>query len=217
MSSRQGAWTTLTRRTALTQVAAGGIAAIGLGIGSAAAQDATSEPGDERRGARRLSRVAGELRSELVPAIVAVHTQSDEELVASVKDYLDQLKEDRSITEEEASSLQQIVDIARSDADARTKIDQIKEISDKMAEEEDKASPIAVAIAGIAVAIVRRAEPSTSDETATPGAEAEDAGFWDRVKEGLVGALAGAVIGKAVAGEEGAVIGAIAGGLAGST
>jgi hypothetical protein len=216
VSNRQAASMTngLTRRAALTSATVGGIAAIALSTARAAAQDATSEPTDEGLSRLELARLAAELRTALVPVIVTTRTQSDDELAQSATDYLEQLKEQQNVTEEEGSALQQIVDAASSEGDDQTKIEKIEEIADNLSEEGDGASPAAVAIAGIAAAIARRDERSSSSDAATPAAEETD--FWDRVKRGIVGALAGAAIGGVIAGEDGAVIGAIAGGLAGA-
>jgi hypothetical protein len=209
MSTRQETSITsgLTRRTALTHVAAGGIAAIALSTTRVAAQETEPLPPLE------LARRAGEMRSALVPVVVKIHAQSDQELDQSATESLDQLKEQQNVTEEEASSLQQILDEVSSEDDDQTKIEKIQAIADKFGEEGVDASPAALAIAVIALAIARRDERSASGETATPSAEEEGADFWDRVKRGIVGAIAGAAVGGLVAGEDGAVVGAIAGGL----
>lgn len=214
MTDRQQAAMTsaLTRRTALAHAAAGGVAALALGSGSVAAQEATRSPIDEARARLELARRAGELRTSLVPVVVKVQTETDEELDQSVAEYLAQLKEQQNVTEEEASALQQILDAAGGEDDDQTKIEKIQAIADRLAEADVDVSPAAVAIAGVALAIARRDERSASDEGATPAAE-DETDFWDRFKRGLVGALAGAAVGGAIAGEDGAVVGAIAGGL----
>src|SRR5262245_20623321 len=118
MSTRQETSITsgLTRRTALTQAAVGGIAAIALSTTRVAAQETEPLP------ALELARRAGDLYSALVPVVVRTHTQSDEELDQSATASLDQLKEQQDVTEEEASSLQQILDEVSSEDDDPTKI-----------------------------------------------------------------------------------------------
>jgi len=212
MSDRQEATTSgLTRRTALTHAAVGGIAAIALSTTRAAAQETEALPPLE------LARRAGELRSALAPVVVKIQAQSDQELDQSATESLDQLKEQQNVTEEEASELQQILETVSGEDDDQTKIEKIQAIADKFGEEGVDASPAALAIAAIALAIARRDERTASGETATPSAAEEDADFWDRVKRGLVGALAGAAIGGLIADEDGAVVGAIAGGLIAAT
>jgi hypothetical protein len=200
----------LTRRIALTSAAAGGIAAFAINTGMAAAQDA--DPADEGLSRLELARLAGELRTALVPVIAEIRAQTAEELTQTAMEYLEQLKEQQAVTEDEAGALQRIVDAFSSEGDDQAKIEEIQEIADNSSAEGDDASPGALAIIVIAAAIARRDEQSSSDDTASP--TADDTSFWDRAKVGIVGALAGAAIGGAVAGEDGAVIGAIAGGLA---
>jgi hypothetical protein len=203
----------LTRRTALTHAAAGSIAAIVLSNARVSAQESTPGQGVEALTALQLARRAGDVRSGLAPVIVAIRTESSEELADSAKEYLDQLKEQQDVTDEEATSLQEILDAAGGDEDDQTKIDKIQATVDKIKGEGEDASPSALAIAAIALAIVRREERSASGEPATPEGD-EDADFWERVKRGIVGAIAGAAVGGAIAEENGTVIGAIAGGLA---
>jgi len=147
----------LTRRTALTHAAVGGIAAVGLGIRGVAAQDATSVPNDDEPSALSLAQLARELPTALVPVIADIRAQSEDELAESARQYLEQLKEQRNVTEEEASALEQILEVAKSDADARTKIDQLQEIADSFAEEEaDTTHSVAVAIGEVVLAIALR-------------------------------------------------------------
>jgi hypothetical protein len=214
MNTGQGASITsgLTRRAAVTQVAAGGIAAFGLGIRGVAAQDATKVASDEM-GPLEQARLAKQLLAALLPVLAHIRSQSDEELDRSAKSFLEQLKEQRNVTEGEASTLQQIVDAANTEPDATTTIEKVQQIADKLSQEGEGVSPAALAIAVIAVAIARRHERATPEATATPEAGAGDKEFRQDLKKGLVATLAGAAIGGLIGGDEGAVIGSIAGGL----
>src|SRR5215204_1943521 len=122
---------------------AGGIAAIGLTAASAAAQDATSEPTGEGLSGPERARLAAELFTALVPVIVTIRAQTAEELAQAAKDYLAQLKEQQNITEEEGTALQQIVDVASSESDGRTKLEQIQDIVADLSEERDDESSVA--------------------------------------------------------------------------
>jgi hypothetical protein len=206
----------LTRRAAVTQVAAGGIAAIGLGVRGVAAQDATKVATEEGGSPLDKVRLATKLLTALVPVLTDINSQSDAELDQSAKTYIEQLQKQRNVTQDEASALQQIVDAANTEPDAPTTIEKIQGIADKLSQEGEGVSPAALAIAVIAVAVARRDERSTSAETATPATGEQGTEFRNRLKRGLIGTLAGAAVGGSVGGDDGAVIGAIAGGLIGA-
>src|SRR4051812_32520249 len=122
----------LTRRVALAQVAAGGVAAFALGTSSVAAQDA-----DEERSPLELARRAAELRDALAPVIVLARTGTDEELAQAAKDYLAQLVDQGNVTAEEAADLQQIVDAATTEEEL-TKIEKIQAIVDRFNDEGER-------------------------------------------------------------------------------
>jgi hypothetical protein len=208
----QALWITkdLSRRSALVRLAAGGVAIAAHRPVVAAAQEGTAVAPGDARAAYQIALVAGDLRSALAPVVVAVRTQSDDELNQEASSRLSELKDQQNITEEEAGALQQIVDAAGQE-DTTTAAEKIQEIADQLTAEEETASPAAVAIAAVARALIRR----DGDDSATPEAGSDDSDFWDSVKRGIVGAIAGAAVGGLIAGEDGAVIGAIAGGLIG--
>jgi hypothetical protein len=209
----------LTRRGALTQATVAGIAAIALGPAGAEAQDATPSPAPAELCPLQVAVVAGTVLAAVVPGIGGLRGQRDEELDRLAQAALQQLRDRGDVTAGEAGDLQQILDIAQGGGDEPTKVERIRAIADRIAASGRETSPAAVAIAGVVVAIARRDEASAPGAAASPAAspatEGGDGGFWDRVKEGLVGALVGAAIGGLAAGQEGAVLGAVAGGAVG--
>lgn len=200
----------LSRRSAVVRVAAAGIAVIGHRPAIAAAQEGTAVSLEERLSTYQVALIAGDLRSALAPVVVAVRTQTDDELNQTATDHIGQLKDQQNITEEEAGTLQQLVD-ATNEADEPTATEKIQEIADNLSNEsEDQgASPAVVAIAAVARALIQR----DSDESATPEGDTEGR---ESLKKGVVGAIVGAAVGGVIAGEDGAVIGAVAGGLIGA-
>jgi len=202
----------LNRRVALRAATASGIAVLATNSAKAAAQDATADASGDGLSRLELARLAGQLRTALVPVIEELRAQTAEELTQSAQDFVTQLKVQQNISEEEGNRLQQIVEAAGSEDDDLTKIERIQELIDGSTEEEDDDHSAAVALTAMIVAIVRRDDQSATGDVASPVAEEKD--VWHRVKVGIVGALAGAAIGGAVAGDDGTVIGAIAGGLA---
>jgi|tagenome__1003787_1003787.scaffolds.fasta_scaffold20678807_1 flagellar capping protein FliD len=197
----------LTRRGALRSAAAG-IAVLGATGGSVAAQDATPSAGADGLSRLELARLAGELRAALVPVVASLRAQTEDELTESAKTYVEQLQEQQNVTEDEAGTLQQIIDEAGSEDNDQTRVEKIQAIVNKLTEAEINLDSSLVAIGSLAAAMVSR----KSDET--PSTETDDADVWHRIKLGIVGALAGAAIGGAIAGEDGSVIGAVAGALA---
>src|SRR5262249_33508269 len=149
--------------------------------------------------------VAGTVLAAVVPGIGGLQGKHDDELDRLAQAALRQLREQGDVTEEEAGALRQIVDVARGEGDEPAEVGRIQAIADRLTASGRETSPAAVAIAGIAVAIARRDAESAPGAAASPAAEGGDGGFWDRVKEGLVGALVGAAIGSLAAGQDGAV------------
>jgi hypothetical protein len=200
----------LTRRGAIRSAAAG-ITALGVSTGAVAAQDATPPAAADQLSPIELARLAGELRTALVPVIASLREQTEEKLTESATMYVEQLKEQKNVTEDEASTLQQILDATSSEGDDQTRIEKIQAIVDSLTKEEDGRDTSLVALLSIAGAMIRRAD-SSSDETPTDANG--DTDFRHNLRVGIVGALAGAAIGGSIAGDAGTVIGAIAGALA---
>src|SRR5215218_537923 len=94
----------LTRRGAIRSAAAG-ITALGVSTGAVAAQDATPPAAADQLSPIELARLAGELRTALVPVIASLREQTEEKLTESATMYVEQLKEQKNVTEDEASTL----------------------------------------------------------------------------------------------------------------
>ncbi len=152
-----------------------------------------------------LARIAGEIHKVTVDEIRMVSKLSDEDLAEYARGNLARSVDLEMLTPDEAAQFHGVVESFEHRAEVPAAQEQVRDIFQNISEQEQSASPFALALASIAV----------SSSQFAGGAGGPVFGFWRTLFKDLAGGIGGGLGGSA-GGPGGVVVGAVAGAVAAS-